>query len=225
MPARTIWDARKLENLSPAQPIPADELKITIDLLNAVEADSGITQRSMARELGVALGLANAYLKRCVRKGLVKVQDAPANRYAYYLTPKGFSEKSRLTAQYLSMSFNFYRRARSECAELFRACDVLRWRRVALAGVGDLGEIATLCAVDTEIEIVGFFDPAAAVTSFAGLPVVRDLVQFGPLDAVMITSLKDPQDMFNLIAGQLAPDRVVSPALLGISRNPPELAE
>ena len=63
-----------------------------------VEENSQITQRSLASELGIALGLTNAYLKRCVRKGWVKINQAPANRYAYYLTPRGFAEKSRLTA-------------------------------------------------------------------------------------------------------------------------------
>ena len=46
-------------------------------------------------------------------KGLVKMSQVPLNRYAYYLTPQGFAEKSRLTAEYLSVSFNFFRRARN----------------------------------------------------------------------------------------------------------------
>ena len=49
-----------------------------------------MTQRSMANELGIALGMANAYIKRCIRKGFIKVRQIPSNRYAYYLTPTGF---------------------------------------------------------------------------------------------------------------------------------------
>ena len=94
--------------------VSGEEAKITLGLLSAVEANSALTQRSVASDLGIALGLANAYLKRCVRKGLVKVKQVPANRYSYYLTPKGFAEKSRLTAEYLSISFNFFRSARSD---------------------------------------------------------------------------------------------------------------
>ena len=86
-----------------------NEQKITLGVLNAVHDDSNITQRSMAGELGIALGLTNSYLKRCVKKGLIKVQQAPANRYAYYLTPQGFSEKSRLAREYLSQGFQFFR--------------------------------------------------------------------------------------------------------------------
>src|SRR5690606_37860641 len=89
-----------------------NETEITLRLLTAVERNSGLTQRSAARELGIALGLTNAYLKRCAHKGWIKIQQAPANRYAYYLTPTGFAEKTRLTRDYLTISFNFFRNAR-----------------------------------------------------------------------------------------------------------------
>ena len=98
------------------------ETAITLAVLNAVQENDQVTQRSLAQEVGVALGLANAYLKRCVKKGLVKVSMVPSNRYAYYLTPKGFAEKSRLTAEYLSQSFRFFRTARNECSQLLKSC-------------------------------------------------------------------------------------------------------
>src|SRR3546814_4310673 len=59
----------------------------------------------------------SALLKRCAAKGLVKIQNAPARRYAYYLTPKGFAEKSRLVAEYLETSLHFFRGARSQYEE------------------------------------------------------------------------------------------------------------
>ena len=95
----------------------------------------------------MALGLANSYLKRCVRKGWVKVQQAPANRYLYYLTPTGFAEKSRLTAEYLSTSLGFYREAGNSCAQLLDQCVANNWQRLLLCGVSDLAEIATLRTV------------------------------------------------------------------------------
>ena len=76
--------------------------EITLGVLNAVEENSRVTQRDVAKNVGIALGLTNAYLKRCIKKGLIKVQQVPANRYAYYLTPQGFAEKSRLTGEYLA---------------------------------------------------------------------------------------------------------------------------
>ena len=108
-----------------------EQADITLGLLNAVHENSNVTQRTVATELGVALGLVNTYIKRCVKKGYIKVRQAPANRYAYYLTPAGFAEKSRLTAQYLSHSFTFFRRARQQCLEVLEQSEA---RKLAAVG-------------------------------------------------------------------------------------------
>ncbi len=205
--------------------MPDDEAEITLGLLNAVEENSAHTQRSMARELGIALGLANAYLKRCVRKGLIKVNQVPANRYAYYLTPQGFAEKSRLTTDYLTISFNFFRASRDQCSEVLDQCAANGWRRVALAGVSDLSEIATLCAADGSVELVGIVDPSSPLTTYAGLRVVDGLKMLGRVDAVMVTDLKAPQAAFESLIEILPQDRVLTPTLLKISRRRPNLVE
>ena len=211
--------------------ITGDETKIPLGLLNAVGRDSALTQRSMASELGIALGLANAYLKRCVRKGLIKVTQVPANRYAYYLTPKGFAEKSRLTTEFLSISFNFFRNARSECAAAFNMCAAQGWRRVALAGVSDLAEIATLCAIDLPITLVGIIDPdhdpEPGAASFARLRVVRRIEDFGEgaIDAIVVTNFSSPQAVFDRLIEVFPAQRVITPRLLEISRKPPTLVE
>src|ERR1700741_5553305 len=107
--------------------------RIVLGLLSSVESDGARSQRHIAAELGIALGLVNAYLKRCIKKGLVKVSDAPARRYASYLTPQGFAEKSRLTVQYLSDSFSFFRQARTDCAEVFATACARGFGRVVVA--------------------------------------------------------------------------------------------
>src|SRR5205085_5937856 len=147
--------------------------RIVLDLLSSVENDGERSQRRIAAELGIALGLVNAYLKRCVKKGLVKVHDAPARRYAYYLTPQGFAEKSRLTVEYLSSSFSFFRQAKADCTQAFILAKERNLRTLVLAGKSDLAEIAILSAVDTGVSIVAIVDPRADETRFAGKPVVR----------------------------------------------------
>src|SRR5262245_36732247 len=92
-----------------------EEARIILGLLDSVERNAGQSQRRLASELCIALGLVNAYLKRCVKKGLLKVSQAPARRYLYYLTPQGFAEKSQLTVEFLSYSFGFFRKAKSDC--------------------------------------------------------------------------------------------------------------
>src|SRR3974390_141139 len=112
----------------------AEASRIMLGLLDAVEQERAHSQRHLASELGIALGLVNAYLKRCMKKGLVKVREAPARRYAYYLTPQGFAEKSRLTVEYLSHSFGFYRQAKTDCSGLFRGAEASGGKNVLVGG-------------------------------------------------------------------------------------------
>jgi DNA-binding MarR family transcriptional regulator len=184
---------------------------IMLGLLDAVERDPAVTQRSVARELGIALGLANAYLKRCVRKGLIKVSTTPARRYAYYLTPQGFAEKSQLTARYLADSFLFFRRARTQCAELFAAAAARGQKRLALIGDGDLAEIARLVAREHPVEIVGVLSSPAGTARLD-----LDDAQRDAADAVMITTLSNSRAAYEAALAAFGAERVHVPALLRV---------
>jgi len=206
-----------------------DDPEILLGLLSAIEQDSRVTQRSLSKELGIALGLANAYLKRCATKGLIKVSQVPLNRYAYYLTPKGFSKKSRLTAEYLTLSFNFFRDARAQCAAVFDVAGRLGWRRIVLVGAGDLAEIAILSASESPIEVLCIADGTSPNTHCAGVAVVEDLAaalrlgkQRGGIDGFLITDTQAPQSVYDDVtklatAAGFAVDRVIAPPLLRIS--------
>jgi DNA-binding MarR family transcriptional regulator len=202
---------------------------IMLSVLTSIERDSTITQRKLAGELGIALGLANAYLRRCVRKGLIKMRQVPLNRYAYYLTPQGFAEKSRLTAEYLTVSLDFFRRARSDCVALLRQCEALGWRKVALYGAGDLAEIVILSAGETTIDVICVIDSRSASRRCGGLPVVPDLaaaftrVDALGLDGIIVTDTQSPQASFDTLSslapsGGLANCSVVAPSLLRVTQ-------
>lgn len=199
--------------------MPEEQTDITLGLLNAVHENSHVTQRSVATELGVALGLVNTYIKRCVKKGYIKVRQAPANRYAYYLTPQGFAEKGRLTAQYLSASFTFFRNARQQCSEILRDSAARNRRRLAMVGASELAEIMILCAHEYPVTLVGVVDPSIHRDSFQGLPVVSRLKTLGPVDAVVITDLTNPQAAYAALAEYLPAERILAPAILRIVRN------
>ena len=132
--------------------------QILLGLLESVERDGAKSQRRLAGELDIALGLVNAYIRRCIKKGLVKVTQAPAGRIAYYLTPSGFAEKSRLTIEYLSYSFSFFRQAKADCSAVIEAARARGFSRVALAGRSDLAEIAAICGLESNVKIVAVVD-------------------------------------------------------------------
>jgi DNA-binding MarR family transcriptional regulator len=195
----------------------AEEARIMLGLLDSVERNGGQSQRRLASELGIALGLVNAYLKRCMKKGLVKASQAPARRYVYYLTPQGFAEKSRLTVEYLSYSFGFFRQAKADCSALFEAARARGQTCVVLAGKSDLAEIASLCAQESGVAIVAVVDPRASEKRFLGLPLVADFEQVDiAFDAVVVTDLTDPLLICEEALRQFGEGRVLIPELLRV---------
>lgn len=193
------------------------EESLTLEILEAIEARSDVTQRHLARSTGIALGLANSYLKRCVQKGLVKIQQAPANRYIYYLTPKGFAEKGRLTGQYLSASFKFYRRAAESCAAALGRCKNNGWTRITLCGASDLAEIAALRALEHKLEIVGIYDPDYGSNDFLRYPVFDSPDKCRESDAWILTNLAESQWVYERLAAVLDAERIVVPDILGVN--------
>jgi hypothetical protein len=205
--------------------IDREDTALLLGVLSVVEDDARVTQRGLSSQLGIALGLANAVLRRCVRKGLIKISNAPLNRYAYYLTPSGFAEKSRLTVEYLRFSFDLFRDARRQYSTLF---EVLRERgrtRLVLVGVSELAEAATLSAREVGIEVVGLADETRAGEDFLGLTVAAAIQEFSDrIDAIVICDMCDPLARFEAAiaaASDMGLERndVVAPELLRLNRR------
>jgi DNA-binding MarR family transcriptional regulator len=209
-------DAPSLGRTMPdPQPHAAEETRIMLGLLESIAHRSEQSQRRLAVELGVALGLVNAYLKRCINKGLVKVSQIPAHRYAYYLTSRGFAEKSRLTVEYLTSSFSFFRQAKADCAQVFALSRQRGFCRLVLAGRSDLAEIAGICALDGGMTIVAVVDAGADAERIMGVPVVAALEQVPtPFDAVVVTDMTTPAATHAAVVARVPRERVLVPALL-----------
>ena len=196
-----------------------EEERVILNLLTSVDGGAQ-SQRRIAEELDIALGLVNAYLKRCVKKGYVKISQAPARRYVYYLTPKGFAEKSRLTVQFLSDSFSFFRLAKSDCASVFAQAKARGFSHLVLAGKSDLAEIAILCAVDAGIAIVAVVDPLSHSSRFVGVDVCNSYAEVNPkFDAVIITNLTGAKVSYDEAVAVCGANRVLAPMLLGLKER------
>ena len=189
---------------------------LTLGILETIDSQSDVTQRHLASSLGVALGLANSYMKRCVRKGLIKIEQAPANRYLYYLTPSGFAEKSRLTAEYLSTSFDFYRRASTSCTRVFQKCLTSNYHQILLCGISELAEIASLRARDLNIQIAGLVDIHTDKHEYIELPVWSSLDQIMRYDACVFTSLQHTDELLALLRRTVPKERILIPDILSL---------
>lgn len=195
-----------------------------VALLAAVGDSDQHTQRSLAVRLGVALGLANSLLRRCTAKGLIKIQNAPARRYAYYLTPKGFTEKSRLVAEYLSSSLDFFRTARSQYEEYFVQLQKRGVRAIAIAGIGELAEIALLSASAAGLSVAAIIAEGQNCSHFHDKPVVHNQNDAFALGAeiVIIADTINPQAVYDTLLQSLPEQKVVALPLLHVTRTAKE---
>ena len=82
------------------------------ELLRKIEKKPNSTQRELAEELGFSLGKLNYCLKALKRKGLIKINNFKKNpnklNYFYALTPKGISEKTKLTINFMKRKMQEY---------------------------------------------------------------------------------------------------------------------
>src|SRR5512147_3281525 len=85
----------------------------SLQILDELANNDSLTQRDLSSRLGIALGLVNSYLKNLIAKGYITVKAIPPKRYAYYLTPTGFAEKTRLAYDLLQDYTRIYREARN----------------------------------------------------------------------------------------------------------------
>jgi DNA-binding Lrp family transcriptional regulator len=181
------------------------ESRRDLQLLEALEQESRITQRTLAGRLGIALGLTNLYLKRLIRKGYVKCVTVAPNRLVYSLTPRGMVRKGRLTYEFMKYSLDFYRDARQHLRRsLVQA--VAEEKRIAVYGTGDAAELVYLLIRDMGLELVAVFD-ATAAGQFLGLP-VRPLSEHAGVtyDVFIVAVLERPAGTAKLLRQAGVPD-------------------
>jgi DNA-binding MarR family transcriptional regulator len=175
------------------------ESRRDLQMLEALEQEATITQRTLATRLGIALGLTNLYLKRLIRKGYVKCVTVSPNRLVYSLTPRGVSRKARLTYEFMKYSLDFYRDARRHLRHSLTVA-VARQRRVAIYGTGDAAELVFLLLRDMGLDLVAVFGPEDSGDRFLGLPVlaIRDHANVA-YDVLIVTVLERPSGTAKLL--------------------------
>jgi DNA-binding MarR family transcriptional regulator len=161
----------------------------SLQILDELSRNDSLTQRDLSSSLGIALGLVNSYIKNLVKKGFITVKTIPSKRFAYYLTPKGFTEKTRLTYDLLHDYTRIYREARKNLKILFKQMQDEGIRRVVFAGADEVAEIAYISLQETGLKLEGVLDGELAGGDFFGkeikpMHILEDL----EYDCVIITS-------------------------------------
>ena len=174
----------------------------TLKILEEVEREKSKSQRDLARELNISLGLVNSFIKRLAKKGFLKISTIPKNRIRYILTPKGAAEKSRLTYLYIQLSYKFYKEARQKLRDLYTDFEKIGIRRIVFYGANDLAEIAFVSLQETSLDLVAVVDDEKIGNRFMKYTVM-DPISLNTLnfDKILITSVNSKDAILQKIVG------------------------
>ena len=173
----------------------------TLKILERVANEVTPSQRDLASELNISLGLVNSFIKRLVKKGFVKITTIPKQRIKYILTPHGAAEKTRLTYLYIQYSYNFYKEARQKLRHLYADLEKQGMIRLVFYGAGDLAEIAYISLQESAVELVAVVDDAKMGSRFMKY-LVADPAQLETIeyDRILITSINSRSAIWQRIA-------------------------
>jgi len=103
---------------------PMNDDNTSYGLLKTLENNPSLSQRDLAKRLGISLGKVNFCLNALIKKGCLKVNNFRNSdnklAYAYLLTPRGVEQKTRMTVEFLQIKVQEYERLRKEIEELQR---------------------------------------------------------------------------------------------------------
>lgn len=162
-------------------------------LLEEVDTSPDLSQRKLARNLGVALGVANLLVKQGAKKGYIRVTQLGWKRWAYFVTPKGVTRKLHLTLAYVDRFLQHYRRVRNMLREDIASLPLNRESRVAIVGTTEIAELAFLALKDIGVDEIEVFDRAPATSSFLGMP-VQELGSIDPGSFAKVVIVNSDRD-------------------------------
>lgn len=103
-------------------------------VLKLLDQNPELTQRELARALGISLGKVNYCLKALIEKGMIKAGNFKNSQnkqaYAYLLTPKGLEDKARVTARFLKVKLAEHRALQREIEQLRQEVGVKDEQRI-----------------------------------------------------------------------------------------------
>jgi DNA-binding MarR family transcriptional regulator len=176
---------------------PSERMR-DLQLLEEIEQNPKVSQRELSHKFGIALGVTNACIKRMARRGLIKLKGIPPRRIAYYLTPKGFAEKAKLTLSFFSYNIHHYAEMKRQISKKILEMQSGGVKRVAFYGVSDEMEIAYITLQGLDIELVGIFEKNASLgkKKIFGHYVynIKEIRHLNP-DAILITTINDREKM------------------------------
>jgi DNA-binding MarR family transcriptional regulator len=171
---------------------PSERMR-DLQLLEEIEQNPKVSQRELSHKYGIALGVTNACIKRMVRKGLIRLKGFPPRRIAYYVTPRGFSEKAKLTLHFLSYNIRHYTEMKKQIEKKLLDMQNKGVKRFTFYGISDEMEVAYITLQGLDMKLIGIVDSeknwGKKIFNYKVIG-LKEAIDLNP-DAILITSLKD----------------------------------
>jgi DNA-binding Lrp family transcriptional regulator len=136
---------------------PSEEIR-DLRLLEELEKNPIVSQRDLSHKFGIALGVTNACLKRMARKGWIRIRGFNHKKIGYYLTPNGFSEKTRLTLHLITHILQHYSELKNIISQRLLEMHRNGLERVVFYGVSDEMEVAYITLQGVNLKLVGIVE-------------------------------------------------------------------
>ncbi len=183
------------------------------DLLALIATGEAFSQRTLARALGVALGLVNAEIARCAADGLIEASGGRGRRYSYALTEAGRAALARIEARTGAGSAAWFARAAASFDRLYAALAAAGKRRIVLGGIDPLTEVALLCSLGTPLRPIGIWRHAGRPLALRGVPGIL-LDNLGNADAVVVAVQNRPSQVYAALRRRLPAERIAVPDVI-----------
>jgi len=170
---------------------PPQEIR-ELSLLQELEKNPIVSQRELSNKFGIALGVTNACLKRMARRGWIRITNLDHRRIGYNLTPKGFTEKAKLTLHLISWTVQHYSTLKVIIGERLLEMQNKGVERIVFYGVSDEMEIAYVTLQGLNLKLVGIVEDDEKMNrkEVFGFELKRlNQIEILKPDAVLITSL------------------------------------
>ena len=107
-------------------------------ILDQIAGNPAISQRALARDTGISLGLTNLTLKKFLKTGYVQVTRLDKRKLEYLLTPKGFLAMTQRTYRYVSRTITEYQRLKGQLVCLLQGLQQQGYESFLIHGDGEI---------------------------------------------------------------------------------------
>ena len=197
------------EHIRPLEGLSYRELRV----LEEMDSTPHVSQRQLANQVGVALGVANLLVRNLAKKGYIRVSKVGWKRWVYNLTPAGVAHKVQLTFGYIDRFLDHYKRVRYSLRQHLASIPLDQHSRIAICGTNEIAELVYLAMRDMSVGHIEVFEDNPPSPKFLGME-VGSLESLIPEDHtwVILTSPSRSGPIFDTLIDQgMNPTRIVAP--------------